>query len=64
VGERFSTQSFRDYLEGAREKGIPVYVYESFELALDIDTPEDVKEFMRHGEGTRTHEYLLGRSLP
>jgi 2-phospho-L-lactate guanylyltransferase len=64
IDERFSTQSFRDYLHGAREKGIPVYVYESFELGLDIDTPEDIEEFMRHGEGTRTYKYLLGRSLP
>jgi 2-phospho-L-lactate guanylyltransferase len=61
VGENFTATSFNDHLEDARSRRVPVYVYDSFSLSLDIDTPEDVKEFMEHGKGTRTYDYLESR---
>jgi 2-phospho-L-lactate guanylyltransferase len=58
IRERFTSQSFSDHLKEARSKGIEPYIYESRELALDIDTPEDIEEFLKVGKGTKTYEFL------
>ncbi|MFQ5815065.1 MAG: 2-phospho-L-lactate guanylyltransferase [Candidatus Hydrothermarchaeaceae archaeon] len=58
IGERFTSHSYSDYQAEAKERGVEIYVYDSFALSLDIDTPEDIGEFMLHGEGTRTHAFL------
>lgn len=58
VGENFTKTSFKDHIEDAKSQGVPVHVYNSFSISLDIDTPEDVEEFMVHGKGTRTYDYL------
>ncbi len=58
VPEVFTGSSFSDLSRVAAELGVPIKVYDSFYLALDIDTPEDIREFMHHGRGTRTYEFL------
>ncbi len=55
---RFTSDSFTDHQREAQEKGIEMYIHESFPLSLDIDTIEDLQLFMEHGEGTNTFEYL------
>ena len=58
IPEVFTRSSFTDIRRVAARLSVPVEVYDSFYLALDIDTVEDVREFMHHGEGTRTYEFL------
>jgi len=58
IDERFTSKSYEDYQEEAREMDIELFVYDSFALSLDIDTPEDIKEFMLLGNGTRAHSFL------
>ena len=55
---RFSSRSFQDNLREAREVGVDVYIYQSPELYIDLDTPGDVRRFLRMGDGTRSHEFL------
>jgi 2-phospho-L-lactate guanylyltransferase len=55
---RFTSTSFADHKKEAEAKGVRMYIYDSFSLSLDIDTPKDVKEFMLHGKGTKTYEFL------
>ncbi|NOZ82593.1 MAG: 2-phospho-L-lactate guanylyltransferase [Euryarchaeota archaeon] len=58
IPEVFSDRTFAEVRRVAAELGVELGVYDSFYLALDIDTPEDVREFMYHGEGTRTYRVL------
>jgi 2-phospho-L-lactate guanylyltransferase len=58
IENRFTSQSFADHLQEARRRGIDPYIYESFSLSLDLDTPEDLREFLRYGRGTRTFDAL------
>lgn len=58
---RFTNTSFEDHRKEAALRGVEMYVYDSFYLSLDIDTPEDLKEFLLHGRGTRTYEFLKGK---
>ncbi len=58
MNSRFTSDSFTDNQREAREKGIKMHVHDSFPMSLDIDTIEDLRLFMEHGEGTKTYEYL------
>jgi len=58
IPEVFSKHSFCDIRRVAARLNVPLEVYDSFYLSLDIDTAEDIREFMHHGEGTRTYEFL------
>lgn len=65
IDGRFTNTSFEDHRKEAALRGVEMYVYDSFSLSLDIDTPEDVQEFLLHGKGTKTYEFLISRhSLP
>ncbi len=61
----FTGKSFDDNLELASTRGIEPFIYNSPELYLDIDTPEDLREFLAIGDGTRSYDYLqrLGKIL-
>lgn len=62
---RFTSTSFEDHRREAALRGVRMHVYDSFSLSLDIDTPEDIREFLLHGKGTKTYEFLISRhSLP
>lgn len=54
--------SFRDHYEQAEEKGLDVSVFDSFELAVDIDEREDLLEVLLHGTGS-AREWLTGRGI-
>ncbi len=55
---RFTPTSFSDHEEEANKKGIEMFVYDSFAISLDIDIPADIEQFMLHGRGTKTHDFL------
>jgi 2-phospho-L-lactate/phosphoenolpyruvate guanylyltransferase len=46
IGSRFGPGSFREHLDQAISKGIPADVLRLPGLMFDIDTPEDVAEFL------------------
>ncbi len=58
IEERFTNRSFSDHIAEAKRRGVEIYVYDSYALSLDIDIEEDIKEFLIHGTGTRSHEFL------
>jgi 2-phospho-L-lactate guanylyltransferase len=58
---RFGHDSFEPHLAEARKAGIEANVIDLPGLALDIDTPEDLQELLRHRASTRAHT-LLARS--
>jgi 2-phospho-L-lactate guanylyltransferase len=45
-------------LERARVAGLPAEVVEDERIALDVDTPDDVRRVLELGEGTRTMAFL------
>jgi 2-phospho-L-lactate guanylyltransferase len=61
IDEHFGPNSFLRHKEEALLKKVEMFVYDSYLLSLDIDTPEDAKEFLIHGKGTRTYAYLKTR---
>ncbi|MFQ6136648.1 MAG: 2-phospho-L-lactate guanylyltransferase [Candidatus Hydrothermarchaeales archaeon] len=58
IKERFTKTSFADYKKEAKAEGVELFVYDSYLLSLDIDRIEDIEEFMLHGEGTSTYDFL------
>jgi len=59
IDSRFTSSSFSDHEKEARKRGVEMFVYDSFAISLDIDVPEDIEEFLLHGMGTKTHEFLI-----
>lgn len=64
--EQFSVDyhgvSFRDHYSQAVADGLDVSVVDSFRLAVDIDSPEDLIEVLLHGEND-TAEWLTSAGL-
>lgn len=60
---QFGECSFFKHLEVADENGFTHTVYDSFYLALDVNTAEDLGEIMLHGENTYTQKFLKGLKL-
>jgi 2-phospho-L-lactate guanylyltransferase len=66
VGAVFTEKSFDDNLKLASSTNVDAFIYNSPELYSDIDTPEDIREFLKVGKGTRSYDYLktsLGKIL-
>ncbi|MEO2117816.1 MAG: 2-phospho-L-lactate guanylyltransferase [Methanocaldococcus sp.] len=57
--------SFLKHLEEAKKKNLKYYIYDSFLISVDINTPEDLGEIFIHGNNTYTINYLksLGISV-
>jgi 2-phospho-L-lactate/phosphoenolpyruvate guanylyltransferase len=54
----FGDCSFFRHLDQAKKSGINPYIYDSFYLALDVNTAEDLGEIMIHGTQTNTRKFL------
>ncbi|MDD2644250.1 MAG: 2-phospho-L-lactate guanylyltransferase, partial [Methanobacteriaceae archaeon] len=54
----FGEFSFQKHVENAESKGFSPLVHDSFYMALDVNTTEDLGEIMIHGKGTDTKKYL------
>lgn len=58
IPSRFGEDSFRKHMEEARERGIYFEIYRNSRIALDIDTPDDLNEFLSEESSTKTLELL------
>jgi 2-phospho-L-lactate/phosphoenolpyruvate guanylyltransferase len=59
----FGDCSFFEHIKMAESKDWTVHVYDSFYMALDVNTAEDLGEIMLHGTGTVTNEFLRNQGL-
>ncbi len=60
IPSRFGSDSFRKHKREAERKNIPCKTYENARIALDIDNPEDLKEFISRESDTRAYKEFCG----
>jgi len=54
----FGNDSFKPHLAAARELGVDPVILDLPRIALDIDTPDDLRQLIHRPADTRTHAYL------
>ena len=60
---QFGDCSFFEHIKIAKSMDWMVEVYDSFYMALDVNTAEDLGEIMLHGTGTETRNFLIGEGV-
>ena len=58
IHTRFEGFSYKEHVQSAERKKLNPQVHDSFFMALDVNTAEDLGEIMIHGEKTHTRKYL------
>ena len=58
IHTRFEGFSYKEHVQSAERKKLNPQVHDSFFMALDVNTSEDLGEIMIHGEKTHTRKYL------
>ena len=58
IRTRFEGFSYKEHINVAEMKKLNPQVHDSFFMALDVNTTEDLGEIMIHGENTHTRKYL------
>lgn len=58
IRTRFEGFSYKEHVEAAERKKLNPQVHDSFFMALDVNTAQDLGEIMIHGEKTHTRKYL------
>lgn len=58
IHTRFEGLSYKEHVQAAERKKLNPQVHDSFFMALDVNTAEDLGEIMIHGEKTHTRKYL------
>ncbi|WP_296887298.1 2-phospho-L-lactate guanylyltransferase [uncultured Methanobrevibacter sp.] len=60
IRTRFEGFSYKEHVQAAERKKLNPQVHDSFFMALDVNTAQDLGEIMIHGEKTHTRKYLKG----
>ncbi|MEM3437081.1 MAG: 2-phospho-L-lactate guanylyltransferase [Nitrososphaerales archaeon] len=63
IKPRFGINSFKIHINEAIANKIHYIIYRSPRIALDIDTPNDLINFLKLGKGTETYDYILKNNL-
>lgn len=58
IHTKFEGFSYKKHVKEAERRNLNPQVHDSFFMALDVNTTEDLGEIMIHGEKTHTREYL------
>lgn len=58
IHTRFEGFSYKEHVQAAERKNLNPQVHDSFFMALDVNTAEDLGEIMIHGDKTHTRKYL------
>ena len=58
IRTKFEGLSYKKHVKAAEAKNLNPQVHDSFFMALDVNTTEDLGEIMIHGENTHTRKYL------
>ena len=58
IRTKFEGFSYKQHVQSAERKKLNPQVHDSFFMALDVNTAEDLGEIMIHGEKTHTRKYL------
>lgn len=58
IRTRFEGFSYKEHVNAAERKKLNPQVHDSFFMALDVNTTEDLGEIMIHGDKTHTKQYL------
>ena len=59
----FGNDSFEPHLAAARARGIEPRILDLPGIALDVDTPDDLRQLIALGGDTRTHAYLAASGI-
>ncbi len=60
IPSRFGDDSFRKHMDEAKERGIHCDTFRNSRIALDIDQPDDLAEFLSRNSNTKTLDVLSG----
>ena len=58
IRTQFEGFSYKKHVQAAERKNLNPQVHDSFFMALDVNTAEDLGEIMIHGDKTHTKQYL------
>ena len=58
IRTKFEGFSYKEHVKAAERKKLNPQVHDSFFMALDVNTAEDLGEIMIHGDKTHTRRYL------
>lgn len=58
IETKFGDFSFIKHLKEIEKSKLNYYIFDSFFIALDVNTTEDLGEIIVHGNNTKTKEYL------
>ena len=58
IRTKFEGFSYKEHVQSAERKKLNPQVHDSFFMALDVNTAEDLGEIMIHGDATHTRKYL------
>jgi 2-phospho-L-lactate guanylyltransferase len=60
IPTRYGANSFDAHVEEAVSRKIPLIIYRSEDLEIDLDTPSDLYQIMKRGNSTKTSKLLNG----
>lgn len=58
IRTKYEGLSYKEHVNAAERKKLNPQVHDSFFMALDVNTSQDLGEIMIHGEKTHTRQYL------